>query len=135
MSLADVSRVTKIKESVLTLLEADAFSDLPPQVFVIGFLRAHARVVGADGEKIVAAYRKCMASPGPLGPGFEATQTDASAPPSDDAPSKLEAAVGLLAALDKRRVGVALGVLLFIVVVTLTLSALLGHSTPANPIS
>ncbi len=135
MSLADVGRITKIKESMLTLLEEGQFALLPPPVFVFGFLRAYARVVKLDGNPLVQAYQRSQALP------FEPVVVPAAAPSAtapavvNDPPSRIEEAFGLLGALDKRRVGFALVVLLFILVVTLTLSALLGHNPPAASIS
>jgi hypothetical protein len=55
-SIDDVSRRTKISPRVLKALEQNALDTLPPRVFVRGFLRAYAQVVGLKPDEIVQTY-------------------------------------------------------------------------------
>lgn len=48
ISLAEISRQTKIKPAILTALEEDRFPDLPPVAFVRGFVRNYAECIGLD---------------------------------------------------------------------------------------
>lgn len=56
ISLKDVSREIRISEETLLLIEKEDHDRLPAEVFVKGFLRAYADVVGADGEVAVRRY-------------------------------------------------------------------------------
>jgi cytoskeletal protein RodZ len=56
MSLAELSRVTRIPPSSLEALEADRFDELPGEVFVRGFLKAYAQAVGLVPADILARY-------------------------------------------------------------------------------
>jgi cytoskeletal protein RodZ len=120
-TLAELSRATKIKESLLELLEEARLGELPAPVFVRGFVAAYARELGIDGEDAIKRYQAHAAR-------FEADRAAQVVPlqppsPPDDAPairSPLAALTG-----DKRKVGVVMVVLLILVVATLTLSFLL----------
>jgi cytoskeletal protein RodZ len=46
ISLSEISNATKLSVSALKLMEAGNLDDLPPDVFVRGFIRSYARTVG-----------------------------------------------------------------------------------------
>jgi hypothetical protein len=54
LSLTQLSRATKIKESNLAALEAARLDELPARVFVVGYVGAYARAVGADVGEAMA---------------------------------------------------------------------------------
>ncbi|RLC32739.1 MAG: hypothetical protein DRH32_02430 [Deltaproteobacteria bacterium] len=54
--LETVSRETRITVDMLLLLEKEAYAGLPAQVYVMGFIREYARVVGIDAEDAVRRY-------------------------------------------------------------------------------
>jgi len=56
VSLAAVAESSKISTRYLEALEGDRFDALPAPVFVRGFLREYARVVGLDGDEVVNFY-------------------------------------------------------------------------------
>lgn len=56
MSVAEVSRVTRIPLVTLQSIERDHFDDLPGEVFVRGFLRSFAQTVGLSAPDILARY-------------------------------------------------------------------------------
>jgi cytoskeleton protein RodZ len=56
LSIEDVSRRTKISTRVLKGLEQNALDTLPPRVFIRGFVRAYAQVVGLKVDETVQAY-------------------------------------------------------------------------------
>lgn len=58
LSIADVARATKIKESSLALLEEARLSELPAVVFVRGYVVAYCRLVGADETEVLRSYRQ-----------------------------------------------------------------------------
>lgn len=55
LSIDDVSRQLKLSPAQLRALEADDHSSLPSPVFVRGFLRSYARMVGADISSLLPA--------------------------------------------------------------------------------
>lgn len=128
LSLADVSRATKIKETNLELLEAARLEALPAQVFVRGFVTAYAREVGIDEMEALRRYRAHLASAGFDEPRAQRLDDSRAAPA--DAP---EAHDESSTVPDRRRFGVVMVVLLVLVVATLTLSLLLRHGRADNP--
>jgi cytoskeleton protein RodZ len=120
LSIAEVSRATKIKERSLELLESATMDALPAPVFVRGFVSAYAREVGLD---VVEALERLKLR---LPPGDAPLPPLPVAPPPVDAPPEGEG---------RRRVGVALLVLLILVVATLTLSLLLRHGRAGDGLS
>ena len=56
LSLADISRITKVPTNSLQRLEDAEFDKLPADVFVRGFLRSYARCVGLDPEVVISKY-------------------------------------------------------------------------------
>jgi cytoskeleton protein RodZ len=116
LSLAELSRATKIKEASLELLEAGHLDALPAEVFVVGFIRAYARQVGADEREAVARFRTRPEEPASPAPEVQVDE-DPSGP------------------LDGRRFSVALVVFLILIVATLTLSLLLRHGPPPGAVS
>ena len=56
MSIAEVSRVTRIPVSTLESIEKDHFDDLPGEVFVKGFLKSYATSLGLQADDVVARY-------------------------------------------------------------------------------
>ena len=57
LTLIDVSERTKISLRHLEAIESDNFSSLPGRVYVFGFTKAFAQVVGVDSESVVSALR------------------------------------------------------------------------------
>jgi cytoskeletal protein RodZ len=56
ITLQEIAATTKISCRALQALEDEKFSQLPGGIFNKGFVRAYARYVGLDEEKILAAY-------------------------------------------------------------------------------
>jgi len=56
IKLSEVARQTRIHKVTLALIEEEDHARLPAEVFVKGFLRAYARVIGADGNVAVGGY-------------------------------------------------------------------------------
>ncbi len=51
-----VSDVTKVTPRHLRNIESDNFDDLPPTVYVRGFVKAYARTIGLDPERVAGSY-------------------------------------------------------------------------------
>ncbi|MFO1319908.1 MAG: DUF4115 domain-containing protein [Burkholderiales bacterium] len=66
LSVADVARHLKLHPRQVEALERDAFADLPGPVFVRGFMRNYARLVGLDGEALVGLAERLGGLPAPV---------------------------------------------------------------------
>lgn len=119
MTLAELSRAIKIKESSLAALEEARFEALPARVFVVGWVGAYARAVGADPEQAVTLLHASRPASGMHVIGECMPKVVARAPEADEA--------GGARPVAQRRFGVALVVFLLLIVATLTLSLLLHH--------
>ena len=56
MSLAEVSRATRVPIASVERIEADRFDELPGEVFVRGFLRAYAKALDVPADDVLARY-------------------------------------------------------------------------------
>ncbi len=56
LSLADVERLTKIRGAYLAALEDERFDVLPPYPYSKGFVRAYARLLGLNADRLVAEF-------------------------------------------------------------------------------
>lgn len=120
MTVAQLSRATKIKEASLVALEEERFDALPARVFVVGWVGAYARAVGADPVEAVTLLAAGRPASGVHKIGECMPKVVAKAPVADDGGS--DRPLG-----DRRRVGVVVVVFLLLIVATLTLSLLLHH--------
>ncbi len=120
MTVADLSRATKIKEASLIALEEARFDALPARVFVVGWVGAYARAVGADPVEAVTMLAAARPASGVHKIGDCMPKVVAKAPISDD--DRGASPLG-----ERRRVGVVVVVFLLLIVATLTLSLLLHH--------
>lgn len=57
ITVDQVQEATKIRSRYLLALENDEFSQMPAEIYALGFLRAYARYLGLDGEALVRAWR------------------------------------------------------------------------------
>jgi len=60
ISLEEVSRETRIGTDILLLIENQEHEQLPAEVFVKGFIRSYAKVIGADGREAVRLYTESL---------------------------------------------------------------------------
>ncbi|WP_448578644.1 helix-turn-helix domain-containing protein [Thermaurantiacus sp.] len=58
LSIAELAARTKIRQSYLTLIEADEHDRLPALTYALGFIKAYARTVGLDPEEAAARFRR-----------------------------------------------------------------------------
>jgi len=115
MSLAELSRVTRIPVTSLEAIEGDQFDALPGEVFARGFLRSYARAVGAGPHDVLARYatrrRVVVSTPIPMAPAVQH------------------------AGRGGKRFGVAIAFVLLLILFTLALSFVLkprGHDMPSE---
>lgn len=128
LSLEDVARRTRIREHWLERIEASQLDELPAEVFVRGFVRAHARAVGADEQRASRMLSRCLAGRG----GAKAVM------PSHKADADIEDTAHAVGRVpdDGRRTGVALAVIMLLIAATLAVSMLMRRPVPATgPVS
>lgn len=63
-SLADVQRVTKIKQKFLKAIEEGTFYGLPSEAYALGFVKSYAAFLGLPTFKITAYFRREYAGEG-----------------------------------------------------------------------
>ncbi len=116
MSIAELSRVTRIPVGSLEAIEGDQFDALPGEVFTRGFLKSYARAVGAGPSEVLARYgasrRVVISTPMPVATPVHAAGAGRG-----------------------RRFGVAIAFVLLLILFTLALSMVLkprGHDMPSE---
>ena len=60
ISLEEISRTTKIRESILHAIEENQLESIDSPIFVKGFLRAYAKYVGLDPTDVVLRYEASL---------------------------------------------------------------------------
>jgi cytoskeleton protein RodZ len=65
LSLEHITEKTRMRPQVLEAIEHEAWDSLPPPVFVRGFLRSYAKVLGISQELVLGLYAKHMPSESP----------------------------------------------------------------------
>ncbi|MBS5519708.1 MAG: DUF4115 domain-containing protein [Acidaminococcus sp.] len=63
MTLEEVASHTGIREQYLTALESGDFTKIPGDVFIKGFIRNYGNFLGENGNDLVEAYTKGLATP------------------------------------------------------------------------
>jgi cytoskeleton protein RodZ len=66
LELADCERATRIRTGQLRALEEGRFDKLPEPPYTRGFIRAYAKVLGLDAERLVAEYDRLLGQDGRL---------------------------------------------------------------------
>lgn len=60
ISLSEVARRTKVSTNSLQLIEAGKLDDLPPEVFVRGFIRSYAQAIGIPQSEPLTLYDEAL---------------------------------------------------------------------------
>jgi cytoskeletal protein RodZ len=114
VSVAELSRVTRIPLLSLEAIECDRFDELPGEVFVRGFLKAYAQAVALVPDEVLARYtssrRIAYVTPLPVQTPLQAAREG-----------------------QGRRFGVAIAFVLLLILLSLALSIVLkprGHDMP-----
>jgi cytoskeleton protein RodZ len=70
LSQAQITEMTRMRTPVVEAIEKEAWDSLPPPVFVRGFLRSYAKVLGLSQEVVIDLYAKNVPpeSPGQVPP-------------------------------------------------------------------
>jgi hypothetical protein len=132
IGLERVSRVIKIPESSLRLLEAGKLEELPPEVFVRGYIRSYARAIGVDEQEPLRLFDEMLrarqadreaelSAPQPLATLTDVVSRPHPAPHDDDDHI-----------VSRRGYGLAVFVVIVLLIATITLSYLLRQPPPSG---
>ena len=58
--LEEISGATKIHIRFLKALEANSFDELPGEVFIKGYIRSYAKIIGSDVEEMLNIYKESV---------------------------------------------------------------------------
>ncbi len=125
LSLREVAGATKIPRATLEQIDAGNLDALPAEVFVRGFIRSYARMVGADESESLHGFERA------LNARRDAERARSGAPPAvaavpAAAPSVGSGAIDDEAAMPRRGgLGLAVFVIILLLIATITLSLLL----------
>jgi hypothetical protein len=115
ISTGELARVTRIPLASIDAIEGDRFDELPGEVFVRGFLRAHAQAIGLLPAEVLARYtssrRIAFVTPLPIQTPLQAVRGG-----------------------QGRRFGVAIAFVLLLILLSLAVSIVLkprGHDMPS----
>ncbi|MEM9194371.1 MAG: helix-turn-helix domain-containing protein [Myxococcota bacterium] len=113
VSLEELAQTTRIPLKMLHRIEADAFDDLPGEVFARGFLRSYARCLGVSAAPLIERYDAERI----------AIEEPAAAPIASVTPPERG-----------RRFGIAIAVVILLILFTLALSIVLRPRHRDQPI-
>ena len=125
VSLADISQTTKLSVSSLKLMEEGNLDDLPPDVFVRGFIRSYAKTLGIPSSEPlglldqILSERRRAAEPPVL------VTNRASRRIPVERPLPVEASVDDDSQSARHGIGLAVFVIIVLLIATITLSLFL----------
>lgn len=61
IEISEIYAVTRISSSVLNIIEADRFDDLPAEIYLKQFLKSYAEILQIDPQHVVEGYFRFMA--------------------------------------------------------------------------
>ena len=132
ISLAELSHSTKLSVSALKLMEAGNLDDLPPDVFVRGYIRAYAKRVGISSneplgllDEILSERRRVTMPPVVVETRYE--RRPASEPALPVYPQIEDEAQA-----PRRGIGLAVFVIIVLLIATITLSLFLRQQPPSG---
>ncbi len=134
LTLKEVAGATKIPRATLELLEASNLDELPADVFVRGFIRSYARLVGTDAAEPLHGFERAInarrdaeraISSTPVAPA--AAPVPASVPNFPSGPIEDDGAMPRRGGL-----GLAVFVIILLLIATITLSLLLRRPPPSG---
>jgi cytoskeletal protein RodZ len=135
--LEDIAHVTRVSEKALRHLEADEVDQLPPEVFVRGFVRAYAEFIGVDAGEVLRRYNSSRGHKAPVDVGpLDGQRSDVDEPIAESTPrpkaehTRTFFPPSLGAKGESKRGPVTLVVIILVIVATLAMSYLLR--TPSS---
>lgn len=132
VSLAELSQSTKLSVASLKLMEAGNIDDLPPDVFVRGFIRSYAKSLGIASsqplsmlDQLLAERRRAAEPQIMVASHIERRPVREVAPP-------VEPAAEDDGQVPRRGIGLAVFVIIVLLIATITLSLFLRQQPPSG---
>ena len=134
LTLKQVAGATKVPRATLELLEAGNLDELPADVFVRGFIRSYARMVGTDEAEPLHAFERAINA---RRDAERAISSTPAAPVPASVPSPLAShpsgPIEDDGAMPRRGgLGLAVFVIILLLIATITLSLLLRRPAPSG---
>jgi cytoskeletal protein RodZ len=134
LTLREVAGATKIPRTTLELLEAGNLDELPAAVFVRGFIRSYARMVGTDEAEPLHGFERAINARRDAERAISSTPVaPAAAPVPATVPSIPSGPIEDDGAMPRRGgLGLAVFVIILLLIATITLSLLLRRPPPSG---
>jgi cytoskeletal protein RodZ len=134
LTLKQVAGATKIPRATLEWLEAGNLDQLPADVFVRGFIRSYARMVGTDEAEPLNGFERALNARRDAERALSgAPVASASAPVPASVPSLPSGPIEDDGAMPRRGgLGLAVFVIILLLIATITLSLLLRRPPPSG---
>jgi cytoskeletal protein RodZ len=126
LTLDEVSAATKVPRSSLEQLESSDLTRLPAEVFVRGFIRSYARVVGLAESEPLSLYDRAVKA------RTEARRAQSAKPVVDPTIAGIAADDDREGMSSRRGMGLAVFVIILLLIATITLSLLLRRPPPSG---
>jgi cytoskeletal protein RodZ len=126
LTLKEVAGATKIPRATLELIEAGNLDELPADVFVRGFIRSFARLVGTDEAEPLHNFERALNARRDAERALSSTPVAPQAAVPTSVPSVPSAPIEDDSAMPRRgSLGLAVFVIILLLIATITLSLLL----------
>lgn len=136
LTLKQVAGATKIPRATLELLEASNLDELPADVFVRGFIRSYARMVGTDEAEPLHGFERALNARRDADRAISSVPVAAAPVPASVPSSLASLPSGPIeddGALPRRgSLGLAVFVIILLLIATITLSLLLRRPPPSG---
>ena len=132
VSLAELARSTKLSVSSLKLMETGNLDDLPPDVFVRGFIRSYSKSLGIPSSEPLGLLDQTLAERHrPVAPVVILAARQESRPAKEPT-LPIEAPMEDDAQTPRRGIGLAVFVIIVLLIATITLSLFLRQQPPSG---
>jgi cytoskeletal protein RodZ len=134
MSLADLSHSTKLSVSALKVMETGNLDDLPPEIFVRGFIRSYAKSIGISSHEPLGLLDQTLSdrhcAPAPV-VALVNQQLRRKAAPVEQ-PLPLDPQGEEEGQTPRRGIGLAVFVIIMLLIATITLSLFVRQQPPSG---
>jgi cytoskeletal protein RodZ len=132
ISLAEISHSTKLSVTALKQMEEGNLEDLPPDVFVRGFIRSYAKSLGISSHAPLGMLDQILAERRRAAMPLVAVVTPTERKPVVEAMLPLDSQVEDDGQAPRRGIGLAVFVIIVLLIATITLSLFLRQQPPSG---
>jgi cytoskeletal protein RodZ len=135
VSLATISQSTKLSVSSLKLMEAGNLDDLPPDVFVRGFIRSYAKTIGISSNEPLSLLDQILSDRRRAAAPVVTVAARIDRKPARDAARAIDPQMESMedeGQTPRRGIGLAVFVIIVLLIATITLSLFLRQQPPSG---